>query len=103
MELPRDIQTLSMPIVRSFSKQFYQEKCMHNISPANLNKSDTNQYTNITDYCDLWVTSGYYDYQIMANDAKSTIGDSRKILELGVGTGLLATSKNDKFAIYQKV
>jgi len=63
---------------------------MNKISPANLRKSDTNQYTNITEYYDLWVTSGYYDYQIMAKDANLTIGDGRKILELGVGTGLLA-------------
>ncbi len=50
----------------------------------------SNQYTNITEYYDLWVTSGYYDYQIMAEEANSIIGNSRNILELGVGTGLLA-------------
>lgn len=49
-----------------------------------------NQYTNITEYYDLWVTSGYYDYQIMAEEVNSIIGNSRNILELGVGTGLLA-------------
>ncbi len=50
----------------------------------------SNQYTDITKYYDLWVTSGYYDYQIMAEEANSIIGNSQNILELGVGTGLLA-------------
>lgn len=50
----------------------------------------TNQYTKITKYYDLWVTSGYYDYQTMAQEANQIIGNGRKILELGVGTGLLA-------------
>lgn len=51
---------------------------------------EENQYTNITEYYDLWVTSGYYDYQVMAREANEIIGDGRQILELGVGTGLLA-------------
>lgn len=48
-----------------------------------------NQYTNITEYYDLWVSSGYYDYQTLAQEAHSIVGNSHKILELGVGTGLL--------------
>ena len=52
--------------------------------------NQTNQYTNITEYYDLWITSGYYDYQVMAREANQIIGNGRKILELGVGTGLLA-------------
>ena len=62
---------------------------MNNIQQDNSIASATNQYTSITEYYDLWVTSGYYDYQIMAQDANITIGNGRKILELGVGTGLL--------------
>lgn len=51
---------------------------------------EANQYTNITEYYDLWVTSGYYDYQIMAEAVNQIIGNGRKIIELGVGSGLLA-------------
>lgn len=49
-----------------------------------------NQYTNITKYYDLWVQSGYYDYQIMAEEARAIIANHSRILEIGVGTGLLA-------------
>lgn len=49
-----------------------------------------NEYTNITEYYDLWVTSGYYDFQSLAEEAHSIVGDGRQVLELGVGTGLLA-------------
>ena len=51
---------------------------------------EENQYTKITEYYDLWVTSGYYDYQLMAQEANQIIGNGAKVLELGVGTGLLA-------------
>lgn len=44
-----------------------------------------NQYAGIAKYYDLWVTSGYYNYKIMAKVAHSIIGDSCRILELGVG------------------
>ena len=54
------------------------------------NQTIQNQYTNITEYYDLWITSGYYDYQTIAKAANLIIGNGRKILELGVGTGLLA-------------
>ena len=49
-----------------------------------------NQYTEITEYYDLWVMSGYYDYHKMAREAHSIVTNDRQILELGVGTGLLA-------------
>ena len=49
----------------------------------------TNQYAGIAQYYDLWVTSGYYDYEIMAQAAHSVAGEGCHILELGVGTGLL--------------
>ncbi|MGD1809160.1 class I SAM-dependent DNA methyltransferase [Dapis sp. BLCC M126] len=50
-----------------------------------------NEYTRITDYYDLLMTQGYYDYEGMANAVYPLIKDDRKkILELGVGTGLLA-------------
>lgn len=47
------------------------------------------QYTGITKYYDLLMKSGYYDYQSLAEDAHSIIGNGCQILELGVGTGLL--------------
>jgi len=50
----------------------------------------SNQYTKITEYYELWVESGYYDYQNMASVAQSIVGNGREVLELGVGTGLLA-------------
>ncbi len=47
-------------------------------------------YSNITDYYDLLMTQGYYDYQTLAEVVCSLMQDSHKILEIGVGTGLLA-------------
>ena len=51
-----------------------------------------NKYTSITEYYDLLMTRGYYGYQVMAQAVNSLIETKgyRKILELGVGTGLLA-------------
>ncbi|MEM7724877.1 MAG: class I SAM-dependent methyltransferase [Cyanobacteria bacterium P01_A01_bin.45] len=48
------------------------------------------QYTSITDYYDLLMTQGYYDYQGMADAVYSLMKNRQKILEIGVGTGLLA-------------
>jgi len=55
-----------------------------------MTNQDQHQYAKIAKYYDLWVTSGYYDYEIMAKAAHSILGDGCQILELGVGTGLLA-------------
>jgi len=49
-----------------------------------------NQYTGIVEYYDLLMTSGYYDYSGLADKVHSVVGKDRLILELGVGTGLLA-------------
>ncbi|MBP0028017.1 class I SAM-dependent methyltransferase [Roseofilum sp. Guam] len=49
-----------------------------------------NQYTGITNYYDLLMNSGYYDYTSLAEEAYSVLGRGCQILELGVGTGLLA-------------
>lgn len=48
------------------------------------------QYTAITKYYDLLMTDGYYEYESLAKEIYSIIGNNRHILELGVGTGLLA-------------
>ncbi|NEP41801.1 MAG: class I SAM-dependent methyltransferase [Okeania sp. SIO2H7] len=50
----------------------------------------TNEYTGITDYYDLLMMSGYYDYQKIAKEAYSIAGKDCQVLEIGVGTGLLA-------------
>lgn len=54
-----------------------------------------NQYTGITDYYDLLMESGYYDYQKLAQSAQSIVGNGRHVLEIGVGTGLLAEKYMD--------
>ncbi|MGD1804968.1 class I SAM-dependent DNA methyltransferase [Dapis sp. BLCC M126] len=51
----------------------------------------TDYYDSFTDYYDFLMTQGNYDYQGMANAVYSLMKDSqKKILELGVGTGLFA-------------
>ena len=49
-----------------------------------------NEYTGIADYYDLLVTSGYYNYKKIARELYSILGSGCRIIELGVGTGLLA-------------
>jgi SAM-dependent methyltransferase len=51
-----------------------------------------NQYTGITECYDLLMRGGYYDHDTMARAADAVIGDRKKVLELGVGTGLFAQS-----------
>jgi len=46
-----------------------------------------NQYTGITDCYDLLMRGGYYDHDTMAGAADAVMGDRKKVLELGVGTG----------------
>ncbi len=48
------------------------------------------QYTGITNYYDLLMMYGYYDYHNIAKKAYSIVGNNCQILELGAGTGLLA-------------
>lgn len=56
---------------------------------SNLRTTMVNEYSGITDYYDLLVMSGYYNYQKIAREAHSIIGSGCRILELGVGRGLL--------------
>ncbi|MGD1805335.1 class I SAM-dependent methyltransferase [Dapis sp. BLCC M126] len=49
-----------------------------------------NQFTGITNYYDLLMMSGYYDYYNIAQEAYSIVGNNSQVLELGVGTGLFA-------------
>ena len=49
-----------------------------------------NQYNGIAECYDLLMRAGYYDHEAMARAADSVIGERRRVLELGVGTGLFA-------------
>ena len=49
-----------------------------------------NEYTDITEYYDTLMTSGYYDYDALAKSLISILQGRKKVLELGVGTGLIA-------------
>ncbi|MEM8718611.1 MAG: class I SAM-dependent methyltransferase [Cyanobacteria bacterium P01_G01_bin.39] len=48
-----------------------------------------NEYTAIVDYYDLLMTSGYYQYEKLAKAISSLISNNQKIIEVGVGSGLL--------------
>lgn len=48
-----------------------------------------NEYTDITEYYDLLMTNGYYDYESIAKSMHKVLRGCHKILEVGVGTGLL--------------
>ena len=60
--------------------------------PSRRKATLLNQYTGITDCYDLLMRGGYYDHDTMAGAADAVMGDRKKVLELGVGTGLFAQS-----------
>ncbi|MEA5468869.1 class I SAM-dependent methyltransferase [Spirulina sp. 06S082] len=49
-----------------------------------------NKYTGIVEYYDLLMTSGYYDYKAQSNALAEVLHSCSSVLELGVGTGLIA-------------
>ncbi len=49
-----------------------------------------NEYTDMTEYYDALMTSGYYEYDTIAKSLIAILQGRKKILELGVGTGLVA-------------
>ncbi|NEP74433.1 MAG: class I SAM-dependent methyltransferase [Okeania sp. SIO2G4] len=53
-------------------------------------KQQINQYTGITKYYDLLMTAGYYDYDTQTDALAEILKSSDSVLELGVGTGLVA-------------
>jgi SAM-dependent methyltransferase len=59
-------------------------------SPADKEQKDLNTYEGIAKYYDTLMTQGYYDYNEITKDLSEVLGDKTKILELGVGTGLVA-------------
>jgi ubiquinone/menaquinone biosynthesis C-methylase UbiE len=62
-----------------------------------------NEYTGIVDYYDNFMTSGYYDYEHLsvALDALLRQISARKILECGIGTGLIAEKLLDINGTYE--
>ena len=49
-----------------------------------------NKYTGIADYYDLLMAQGYYDYEAQSDCLAELLKHRKSVLELGVGTGLLA-------------
>jgi SAM-dependent methyltransferase len=49
-----------------------------------------NTYGGITDCYDLLMRAGYYEHDAMAKAATNVLGPRKRVLELGVGTGLFA-------------
>ncbi|NEO51901.1 MAG: class I SAM-dependent methyltransferase [Okeania sp. SIO3B5] len=49
-----------------------------------------NKYDDIAQYYDLLMESGYYDYPKESQSLDSILKGRKKLLEIGVGTGLLA-------------
>lgn len=56
----------------------------------NYSENDLNTYEGIAQYYDVLMTNGYYDYDELTRDLMAIIGSRQQILELGVGTGLVA-------------
>ena len=61
-----------------------------------------NEYVEIVDYYDNLLTSGYFDYDDLSKTLYKLLGDKRKVLDIGVGTGLL-TEKMISLANYKIV
>lgn len=59
------------------------------------NSEQLSQYTGISEFYDLLMKSGYYDHEGMAKAVRSIAGKNKKILELGIGTGLFAAALLD--------
>lgn len=47
-------------------------------------------YQGIADYYDLLMDGGYYNHELLATAIRSAIGQRKRLLELGIGTGRLA-------------
>ena len=53
-------------------------------------EQDLNTYSGIADYYDVLMTNGYYNYDEITRDLIEILGARQRVLELGVGTGLVA-------------
>jgi len=61
-----------------------------------------NEYVGIVDYYDNLLTSGYFDFEALSQTLYQALGNRRKILDIGVGTGLL-TEEMLRLANYEIV
>ncbi|NEN93030.1 MAG: class I SAM-dependent methyltransferase [Okeania sp. SIO3H1] len=61
-----------------------------------------NEYVEIANYYDNLLTSGYFDYDSLSNTLYNLLAARRKVLDIGVGTGLL-TEKMLALANYKIV
>ncbi|NEQ77715.1 MAG: class I SAM-dependent methyltransferase [Okeania sp. SIO2C9] len=61
-----------------------------------------NEYFEIANYYDNLLTSGYFDYDFLSKTLHNLLGARRKVLDIGVGTGLL-TEKMLSLANYNIV
>ncbi|MFD9905589.1 class I SAM-dependent methyltransferase [Streptomyces sp. NPDC059063] len=57
-----------------------------------------NSYTELSGHYDRIMTSGYYDYDDYARALLTLVGDRRRLLELGTGTGLVVQKLLDQAA-----
>jgi len=57
---------------------------------STYSKQDLNTYSGISDYYDVLMTNGYYNYDEITRDLVEVLGSRQRVLELGVGTGLVA-------------
>ena len=57
---------------------------------ATYSDQDLNTYSGISDYYDVLMTNGYYNYDEITRDLMEVLGSKQRVLELGVGTGLVA-------------
>jgi len=55
-----------------------------------MNKHKNYYSREIAEFYDLITNSGYYDYEKLVGIVESILGDRRKILEVGIGTGNIA-------------
>ena len=51
---------------------------------------DLNTYDGIAEFYDVLMTNGYYNYAKLTKDLEEIIGERKELMELGVGTGLIA-------------
>ena len=51
---------------------------------------DLNTYAGIAEFYDTLMNAGYYDYDAYARTLGAIFGERRRVIELGVGTGLVA-------------
>lgn len=62
------------------------------VNIKDIKSHDLNTYEGIAEHYDTLMTDGYYDYDEISKNLCTIIGDRRKLMELGVGTGLVANN-----------